>query len=90
MSRRPALTSSPQPAGHNRLTSHTRGGRPGASKNARRVLGSGPANPFLTLVPSSESLELSRLVQLGRAPANGQGWFCTQAFRVAAGQAYAA
>lgn len=41
-------------------------------------------NPFPSLVPYTESLEQSRLVLLDEVPANGESWFCAEAFRVAA------
>ncbi len=41
-------------------------------------------NPFPTLVPNYESLELSRLVLLDTVPANGESWFCARVFRLVA------
>ncbi|MEQ7008388.1 hypothetical protein ABN028_19625 [Actinopolymorpha sp. B17G11] len=41
-------------------------------------------NPFPTLEPYVESLELSRLVLLDEVPANAESWFCASAFRLAA------
>lgn len=47
---------------------------------AKKVL----TNPFPTLEPYTESLELSRLVLLDDVPANAESWFCAEAFRRAA------
>lgn len=41
-------------------------------------------NPFPTLEPYVESLELSRLVLLDEVPANAESWFCAAVFRLAA------
>jgi hypothetical protein len=46
----------------------------------RKVL----TNPFPTLVPYDESLDLSRLVLLDPVPANAESWFCARAFELAA------
>ncbi|SFQ74472.1 hypothetical protein SAMN05421810_1188 [Amycolatopsis arida] len=37
-------------------------------------------NPFPTLVPNEESLELSRLVLLDSVALNGESWFCASVF----------
>ncbi|MEU4607607.1 hypothetical protein AB0F43_31870 [Kribbella sp. NPDC023972] len=47
---------------------------------AKKVL----TNPFPTLEPYTESLELSRLVLLDEVPGNAESWFCAEAFRMAA------
>ncbi|MCE7011702.1 hypothetical protein LWC34_54155 [Kibdelosporangium philippinense] len=41
-------------------------------------------NPFPTLVPNEESLELSRLVLLDSVAMNGESWFCARVFARAA------
>lgn len=41
-------------------------------------------NPFPTLEPNRESMELNRLVLLDEVPANGESWFCARAFKAAA------
>jgi len=41
-------------------------------------------NPFPSLVPYEESLDLSHLVLLDRVPANAESWFCARAFTLAA------
>lgn len=41
-------------------------------------------NPFPTLEPYAESLELSRLILLDEVPANAESWFCAEVFRQAA------
>lgn len=42
------------------------------------------SNPFPTLVPYVECLELSRLVLLDHVPANAESFFCARAFKMAA------
>jgi hypothetical protein len=41
-------------------------------------------NPFPSLTPYAESLDLSRLVLLDHVPANAESWFCARAFALAA------